>query len=184
VAVATVLAVSTTTASADPVTEPIGPSCAVYAPGSHASPGSLAGAAQQPLSVAISNTPKLSALSAALSGKLNPAVNLLDTLDVGQVTIFAPVDNAFSRLPPEATASLQTDAAQLTSLLNYHVVPGRFSPINIGGTHKTLQGGDLSVTGAPDRLWVNDVLVLCGGITTANATLYLIDTVLTPLPGA
>jgi len=134
--------------------------------------------------VAVSRIPTLGALSAALSGKLNPAVNLVDMLNGSQVTAFAPVDNAFSRLPPEATASLQTDAARLISLLNYHVVPGRFSPINVGGTHKTLQGGDLSVKGAPDRLWVNDALVLCGGITTANATIYLIDTVLTPPPGA
>ena len=142
--------------------------------------GSLADVAQQPLAVAISRIPKLSALSAALSGRLNPAVNLVDTFNEGQVTVFAPVDNAFSRLPPETTASLQTDAAQLTHLLTYHEIPGRFTPTNIDGTHKTLDGGDLSVTGAPDHLWVSDALVLCGGITTANATLYLIDTVLTP----
>jgi uncharacterized surface protein with fasciclin (FAS1) repeats len=129
---------------------------------------------------AISRIPKLSALSAALSGRLNPAVNLVDTFNEGQVTVFAPVDNAFARLPPEITVSLQTDAAQLTRLLTYHEILGRFSPTNIDGTHKTLHGGDLSVAGAPDHLWVNDALVLCGGITTANATLYLIDTVLTP----
>ena len=181
-AVAGLLAFSTASASADPVAEPIGPSCAVYTPQGQAQAGSLAGAAQQPPSVAVSNNPKLSALSAALSGKLNPAVNLLDTLNGGQFTVFAPVDNAFSRLPAEATATLQTDAASLTSLLTYHVIPGRFSPTNINGTHTTLQGGELSVTGPADRLWVNDALVLCGGISSANATLYLIDTVLTPPP--
>jgi len=178
----TVLAVSAAFASADPAAEPIGPACAVYAPGGPTQAGSAVGAATQPLSVAISSNPKLSALSAALSGKLNPAVNLLDTLNAGQVTIFAPVDNAFSRLAPEAIAPLQTNAAWLTRLLTYHVIPGRFSPTEITGTHTTLQGGELSVTGAPDRLWVNDALVLCGGLTTANATLYLTDTVLTPPP--
>ena len=182
-AVAILLSVSIASASAEPVADPIGPSCAVYAPEGRAHAGSAAAAAQQPLSVSISSNPKLSALSAALSGKLNPAVNLLDTLDAGQVTIFAPVDNAFYRLPLEATAALRTDAASLTRLLNYHVIPGRFAPADIDGTHKTLQGGELSVTGRADRLWVNDALVLCGGITTANATLYLIDTVLTPPPG-
>jgi uncharacterized surface protein with fasciclin (FAS1) repeats len=180
VAVATLLALSTTTANADPAADPIGPACAYYKHEAPTSAGSMADTAQQPLTVAASHNTKLSTLSAAISGKLNPAVNLVDTLSGGQVTVFAPVDNAFSRLPPEATASLQIDAARLTQLLTYHVIPGRFSPTNIGGTHKTLQGGDLSVTGAPDHLWVNDALVLCGGITTANATLYLIDTVLTP----
>jgi uncharacterized surface protein with fasciclin (FAS1) repeats len=180
VAVATLLALSTTTANADPAADPIGPACASYTPGGRAGASSVAGTAQQPLTVAVSRIPTLSALSAALSGQLNPAVNLVDTFNGGQVTVFAPVDNAFSRLPPEATASLQIDAGRLTHLLTYHVIPGRFSPTAIDGTHKTLQDGDLSVTGAPDHLWVNDALVLCGGITTANATLYLIDTVLTP----
>ena len=127
-AVAALLAVSTASASADPVADPVGPSCAVYAPESQASAGSMPGAAQQPLSMAISNNPKLSALSAALSGKLNPAVNLIGTFNPGQVTIFAPVDNAFSRLAPEAIAALQINPAWLTRLLNYHVIPGRFSP--------------------------------------------------------
>ena len=180
VAVSALLALSTTTANADPAADPIGPACAYYAPGGRAGARSVADAAQQPLTVAVSRIPTLSALSAALSAMLNPAVNLVDTFNGGQFTVFAPVDNAFSRLPADATASLQIDAARLTHLLTYHVIPGRFSPTNIDGTHKTLQGGDLSVTGAPDHLWVNDALVLCGGITTANATLYLIDTVLTP----
>jgi uncharacterized surface protein with fasciclin (FAS1) repeats len=61
-------------------------------------------------------------------------------------------------------------------------IPGRFSPTNIDGSHTTLQGGELTVTGPANHLWVNDALVLCGGITTTNATLYLIDTVLTPPP--
>ena len=184
VAVATLMALSTAPANADPAADPIGPACADYATGGQAAAGSVAGAAQQPLTVAASRNPQLSALSAALSGKLNPAVNLVDTLNAGQFTVFAPVDNAFSRLPPEATASLQTDAALLTRLLTYHVIPGRFSPPNLDGTHKTLQGGELTVTGPPNHLWINDALVLCGGITTANATLYLVDTVLTPPPGS
>ena len=136
--------------------------------------------AQLPLTVAASHHPKLTTFSAALSGKLNPAVNLVDTLDNGQFTVFAPVDSAFARLPPETLDSLQTDAARLTDLLTYHVVPGQLSPTNIDDTHQTLQGGDLSVTGPPDRIRVNNALVLCGGIRTANATIYLIDTVLTP----
>lgn len=182
VVAATLLAVSTVSASAEPGAEPVGPSCAVYLPGGRAGAAQMAGARQQPLGVAVADHPQLSAFSAALSGTLNPAVNLLDTLNLGPITVFVPVDNAFSRLPPQATAALRTDAASLTRLLTYHVIPGRFSPTDIDGTHTTLQGGELSVTGPADRLWVNDGLVLCSGITTANATLYLVDTVLTPTP--
>jgi uncharacterized surface protein with fasciclin (FAS1) repeats len=184
VAVATLMALSTAPANADPAADPIGPACGYYAAAGHPGAGSVADAAQQPLTVAASRNPQLSALSAALSGTLNPVVNLVDTFNAGQFTVFAPVDNAFSRLPPEATAALQTDAALLTRLLTYHVIPGRFSPTNLGGTDTTLQGGELTVTGPPNHLWINDTLVLCGGITTANATLYLIDTVLTPPPGS
>ena len=179
-AVAGLLVCLSATVSADPADNPIGPACAAYAPVVQTGAGSKAWMAQLPLTVAASHDPKLTALSAALSGKLNPAVNLVDTLDNGQFTVFAPVDSAFARLPPETIDSLRTDAARLTNLLTYHVVPGQLSPTNIDGTHQTLQGGDLSIIGPPDRIRVNNALALCGGIRTANATIYLIDTVLTP----
>ncbi|HTX95620.1 MAG TPA: fasciclin domain-containing protein [Mycobacterium sp.] len=69
-------------------------------------------------------------------------------------------------------------------MLTYHVIPGRFSPTNLDGTHTTLQGGKLMVTGPRDHPWVNDAVVPCGGITTANAMLCLVDTVLTPPTGS
>jgi uncharacterized surface protein with fasciclin (FAS1) repeats len=48
------------------------------------------------------------------------------------------------------------------------------------GTQPTAEGATLTVTGAGDHLQVNGANVICGGIPTANATLYLIDTVLLP----
>src|SRR4051812_32819889 len=98
-AVAGRLAFSTAAGAADPAANPIGPACAYSAQEAQTSAGSRAGAAQQPLPVAASHNTKLSTLNAALSGELNPAVNLVDTLNGGQVTVFAPVDNAFARLP-------------------------------------------------------------------------------------
>jgi len=183
VAIATLLALSTATADADPAADAVGPACDTYAAGGQAGAGSLAGAAAQPLTVALAGNPTLTRFSAAVSGNLNPAVNLVDTLNSSQLTVFAPTDTAFSRVPAETTASLRIDPIRLTRLLTYHEIPGRFSPTNIAGRHQTMQGGDVSVIGPPDHLWVNAALVLCGGITTANATLYLIDTVLTPPPG-
>ena len=41
-------------------------------------------------------------------------------------------------------------------------------------------GADVTVTGAPSTLKVNDASVACGGVQTANAEVYLIDTVLMP----
>lgn len=62
----------------------------------------------------------------------------------------------------------------LKSILTYHVEQGQQSPSRVDGTHKTLQGAD--------DLKVNDADLVCGGVHTANATVYMIDTVLMP-PG-
>ena len=53
--------------------------------------------AQDPVAVAASNNPILKTLTAAVSGKLNPKVNLVDTLNGGEFTVFAPVDAAFAQ---------------------------------------------------------------------------------------
>lgn len=70
----------------------------------------------------------------------------------------------------------------MTNILTYHVVPGRVNPDQVAGTHVTVQGAPLTVEGPADHLMVNDASVVCGGVQTANATVYLIDTVLMPPP--
>jgi uncharacterized surface protein with fasciclin (FAS1) repeats len=62
----------------------IGSGCASYAAQVPTGPGSVAGMAQDPVTVAASNNPQLTTLTTALSGKLNPQVNLIDTLNGGQ----------------------------------------------------------------------------------------------------
>jgi uncharacterized surface protein with fasciclin (FAS1) repeats len=166
-------------AAAAPV-GPVGPGCAGYAGKNPTGPGSVTGMAQDPVAVAASNNPLLTTLTSAVSGKLNPQVNLVDTLDGGEFTVFAPVDDAFGKIPPTTIDTLKTDAPMLTSILTYHVVPGRISPAQLDGTHKTVQGADLTVTGPANNLKVNGASVICGGVQTANSTVYLVDTVLMP----
>ena len=60
------------------------------------------------------------------------------------------------------------------------MVPGQASPAQVVGTHKTVQGADVTVTGMGSNLKVNDASVVCGGVSTANAQVYMIDTVLMP----
>jgi uncharacterized surface protein with fasciclin (FAS1) repeats len=60
------------------------------------------------------------------------------------------------------------------------VVPGQRAPTQIVGAHKTVQGADVTVTGMGNDIKVNDASVVCGGVQTANATVYMIDTVLMP----
>jgi uncharacterized surface protein with fasciclin (FAS1) repeats len=171
---------STGVAQADPAAGLVGPGCAGYAAKNPTGPASVMGMAQDPVAVAASNNPLLTTLTSALSGKLNPDVNLVDTLNGGEFTVFAPVDDAFGKIPPATIGTLKTDAPMLTDILTYHVVPGRLSPAELDGTHKTVEGKDLTVTGMGNGLKVNGVNVICGNVQTANATVYLVDTVLMP----
>ena len=160
--------------------DPIGPGCTAYAAQNPFGPASVMGMAADPVAVAASNNPMLKTLTAAVSGQLNPDVNLVDTLNGGEFTVFAPTDEAFAKIPAATIDGLKTDSKALTSILTYHVVPGRLSPDQINGTHKTVQGENLTVTGSPGDLKVDNAGVICGGVQTANATVYMIDTVLMP----
>jgi uncharacterized surface protein with fasciclin (FAS1) repeats len=171
---------ATTSAAADPAADLIGSGCADYAALHPSGPASVAGMAQDPVATAASNNPLLSTLTSALSGKLNPDVNLVDTLNNGQYTVFAPTNAAFDKLPAATLDELKTNSEMLKSILTYHVVQGQASPAKVDGTHKTLQGADLEVTGQANDLKVNDAGLVCGGVHTANATVYMIDTVLMP----
>jgi uncharacterized surface protein with fasciclin (FAS1) repeats len=166
--------------SMDPAADLVGPGCADYAAQNPTGPGSVTGMAQDPVAVAASNNPLLTTLTSAVSGKLNPNVNLVDTLNGSEFTVFAPTDAAFAKIDPATIETLKTDSDLLSSILTYHVVPGQASPSQVTGTHKTVQGGEVTVTGAGNSIKVNDASVVCGGVRTANATVYLIDTVLMP----
>ncbi|MFE6994551.1 fasciclin domain-containing protein [Microbacterium sp. NPDC057659] len=164
----------------DPAADLVGPGCAAYASQVPDGAGSVQGMSQDPVAVAASNNPLLTTLVAAVSGKLNPDVDLVDTLNGSEFTVFAPVDDAFAKIPAATIDTLKTDDATLTKILTYHVVAGQIPPSSIDGSHKTVEGQELTVTGSGDDLMVNDAKVICGGVHTANATVYLIDAVLMP----
>ena len=97
-------------------------------------------------------------------------MNLVDTLNGGEFTVFAPTDDAFAKIDAATIDKLKTDTALLTSILTYHVVAGQASPAQVVGEHKTVRGR------AADRhrrrrrdLKVNDAGVVCGGVKTTNA---------------
>jgi len=99
---------------ADRAAELVGSQWAVYQVREPAGPGSLAGMDKDPVAVAASHNPMLHTFSSALSGKLNPGVNLVDTVDNGHYTVFAPTDDAFNKLAPSTTNSLKADASKLS----------------------------------------------------------------------
>jgi uncharacterized surface protein with fasciclin (FAS1) repeats len=154
---------------------PFGAACsAVPANGA----GSLEALAQDPVATAASNTPELSTLVTAVK-----QAGLVDTLNSAQgITVFAPTNDAFAALPKATLDKALGDPdGLLTTVLTYHVVPGQLAPDQLAGSHKTLQGGTLQVTGSGEDFTVNgNSGVVCGNVKTANATVYLIDQVLLP----
>lgn len=166
----------------DPAADLVGPGCAAYAKKVPDGAGSVAGMAQSKVAEAASANPLLTTLVAAVSGKVNPKVDLVKALDSAQYTVFAPVDDAFAKIPQATMKSLAKPAGAktLSTILEYHVVKGQIAPSDIDGTHKTLNGQSVKVAGSGDNITVNGAHVICGGVHTANATVYMIDSVLMP----
>lgn len=142
-----------------------------------ASPGSLEALAKVPVGTAAASIPELSTVVAAVQ-----KAGMVDTLNTAKdITVFAPVNSAFAKIPPDQLNAVLSNPTQLKSVLSYHVVPQRLSPSQLAGTHKTLQGSNLTVTGSGQNFTVNGMAqIVCGNIQTANATVYLINTVLIP----
>ena len=161
-----------TTAASMTASGPFGAAC----PASGA--GSLEALAQDPVATAAANTPQLSTLVTAV--KKADLVNTLNTAE--GITVFAPTNDAFSALPkPTLDKALGDPKGLLTTVLTYHVVPGQLTPDQLAGSHKTLQGATLEVTGSGEDFTVNgNSGVVCGNVKTANATVYFIDQVLLP----
>ncbi|MCW2790236.1 MAG: fasciclin [Aeromicrobium sp.] len=168
----------------DPAADLVGPGCADYAKAVPDGKGSVSGMSKDPVATAASNNPLLKTLVAAVSGKLNPDVDLVDTLNGDEFTVFAPVDEAFAKLPAKTVKAVSEEkgGATLSSILTYHVIPGQIAPADIDGSFKTVNGEELTVSGSGDSIDVGDgqAKVICGGVKTANATVYLIDSVLMP----
>ncbi|MFJ1862923.1 fasciclin domain-containing protein [Streptomyces anulatus] len=161
--------------TASTTTGPYGPACAsVPEEGS----GSLAGMAKDPVATAASNNPELSTLTAAVK-----KAGLVDTLNNAKnITVFAPSNEAFAKIPKADLDKLLADKAQLTKVLTYHVVGEKLTQQQLyKGSFKTLEGGTLTTAGSGDNITVNDTSkIVCGSVPTANATVNIVDTVLMP----
>jgi uncharacterized surface protein with fasciclin (FAS1) repeats len=144
--------------------------------------GSFNGMETAPVATAASANPVLSTLVAAVK-----AAGLVDTLNnAPNITVFAPANAAFAKIPAATLNGVLADKAELTKILEYHVVAGRLTPAELAGSHTTLEGGTITVAGSGTDYTVtggsagNTANVICGNVQTANATVYIIDSVLMP----
>jgi uncharacterized surface protein with fasciclin (FAS1) repeats len=171
----TTSATSDDTMASDAGAETFGPGCKLI-PADGA--GSFNGMATAPVATAASANPLLKTLVTAVS-----KAGLVDTLNSADaLTVFAPTDDAFAKIPSDTLNGLLADKQMLTTVLTHHVVAGKLSPDQLAGTHKTLAGDTIKVEGSGEDFTVAgaNAKVLCGNIPTANATVYVIDTVLVP----
>ncbi|GAA1958021.1 fasciclin domain-containing protein [Nocardioides panacihumi] len=151
-----------------------------FGPGCSAVPtsgaGSFDGMVKDPVATAASNNPLLSTLVTAVT-----KAGLVDTLNGADgLTVFAPTNDAFSKIPKAQLDKVLADKATLTAILTHHVVAGKLDPMSVAGTQTTLNKDQVTVTGDTSGMKVDGANVVCGNIPTANATVYVIDTVLMP----
>ena len=166
---------ATSSAAAGATSKPFGAGCAaVPADGK----GSFNGMATDPVATAASNNPVLSTLVKAVG-----AAGLADTLNsTKDITVFAPSNDAFAKIPADTLKGVLADKATLTKILTGHVIAGKLSPDKLAGDHKTLAGNTVTVAGSGEAFTVgkDKAKVICGNVQTANATVYIIDSVLMP----
>ena len=140
--------------------------------------GSFNGMATDPVATAASNNPLLSTLVTAVK-----QAGLVDTLNSApEITVFAPVNDAFAKIPAADLKKVLADKPTLTKILTNHVVAGKIAPDQLAGDHKTLAGTTITVKGSGKDFTVGkaNAKVICGNVPTANATVYIIDGVLMP----
>jgi uncharacterized surface protein with fasciclin (FAS1) repeats len=140
--------------------------------------GSFTGMATAPVATAASANPVLSTLVTAVT-----KAGLIDTLNSASgITVFAPDNSAFAKLPTTTLNGVLANKSELTKILTYHVVSGRITPAQLasGVALKTLEGGTVTPAMSGATYTVNGADVVCGNVQTANATVYIIGSVLMP----
>jgi uncharacterized surface protein with fasciclin (FAS1) repeats len=143
-------------------------------------PGSLSAMATQPAGTAASTNPVLTTLTAAVT-----QAGLVDTLNgPGPFTIFAPVDDAFAKIPAADLQALLADNPALTNVLTYHVVAGqKLEAADLAelDSVETVNEGTVTLAAEGDTLMVNgQASVVMADIQVANGVVHLIDGVLAP----
>lgn len=113
------------------------------------------------------------------------AAGLAETLSgPGPFTVFAPTNEAFSKVPKATLDNLMKPEmkADLTKILTYHVVPGALMAADLkdGQELTTVQGQKLQVTVKDGKVWVGGATVTIADVVSSNGVTHVIDGVLMP----
>jgi uncharacterized surface protein with fasciclin (FAS1) repeats len=157
------------------------------------------------LAVALLGAMTLGAVASSAAGSHKPAKNIVQTAVAvgsfktlvslvkqaglagalsgpGPLTVFAPTDAAFAKVPKATLAALAKDKAKLKAVLLYHVVNGKFTAAQ-AVKHKsltTLEGGRLSIRTRDGSVYVNRARVITANVMASNGVIHVINQVLLP----
>jgi len=120
----------------------------------------------------VHNTLETAVITAGLADALNADGNL---------TVFAPTDDAFAALPEGTVDMLLADSATLADILLYHVagVEAFADDLTDGQKITTLNGSDVRIRVTDAGVFVNDAQVTMADIDASNGVVHVIDVVLT-----
>jgi uncharacterized surface protein with fasciclin (FAS1) repeats len=113
------------------------------------------------------------------------AADLVDALKAdGPLTVFAPTDEAFARLPEGTVDNLlkPENKDQLIAILTYHVVPGKLTASDVTSSSGTasLQGEEITFKVEDGKVFVNNAEVVQADISASNGVIHVIDHVILP----
>jgi uncharacterized surface protein with fasciclin (FAS1) repeats len=100
----------------------------------------------------------------------------------GPFTVFAPTDEAFSKLPEGTLENLLKDKEALKKVLLYHVVSGKVMASDVANLQSaaTLEGNDVKITINDGNVMINNAKVIKADVVASNGVIHVIDTVLIP----
>ena len=111
------------------------------------------------------------------------AANLVDVLKrPGPLTVLAPTDEAFAKIPKADLDALMKDKVKLAAVLQYHVLAGNVSSADLKMMKDfgTVQGKRIQISSAGATLKINNATIVKADISASNGVIHVIDTVLLP----
>ena len=125
----------------------------------------------------IASIPDLSTLSGLIQGNSTVLSELQGT---GPYTVFAPSNEAFTKLSPATYRRIQSDMTLQTNLLNYHILSGSYLEQQLmNGSYATLQGDNVDVRHVQLQVYVNHSRITMPDLRATNGVIHVIDKVLT-----
>ena len=107
---------------------------------------------------------------------------LVGALSTKTVTVFAPTDAAFAKVPKATIAKLKKNRALLKRVLLYHVVAGRLPAAKVTKLRSatTLNGATVRIRVSGGMVYVNGARVVKPNVSASNGVIHVINRVLIP----